>query len=192
MKTIETTLTTTAIFSDDGTKKYLIHKCWDSEKPSLAIVLLFPSTCSGIVLDNTTQLCINNVDRLGYGSVSIVNLFATLDDADFTSAEKEDKENMKIILEEAKKCDTLVYAPGIGKAKNPAFQVRSEQVLSHLKPYEKKMMCITNEERTIRLRHPLTPALRTWYLSPVTVTEIRKTIEEASQPPKPIGRPRKS
>ena len=142
MKTIETTLATTAIFSDDGTKKYLIHKCWDSEKPSLAIVLLFPSTCSGIVLDNTTQLCINNVDRLGYGSVSIVNLFATLDDADFTSAEKEDKENMKIILAEAKKCDTLVYAPGIGKAKNPAFQVRSEQILSQLKSYEKKMMCI--------------------------------------------------
>ena len=192
MKTIETTLTTTAIFSDDNTKRYLLKKVWDEKKPSLAIILLAPSDASGIALDNTTQLTINNTDRLGYGSLSIVNLFATLDDFSLMNAEDEDKENMKVILAEAKKCDTLVYAPGVGKAKNQAFQLRSEQVLSQLKPYEKKMKCISNEDGSIRLRHPLTPSVRTWYLSDVTIAEAMQIITEAAQPPKPVGRPKKS
>ena len=149
MKTIETNLATTAVYSDDGRKKYLIRKTWDVEKPSLAIILLTPSTCSGIALDSTTQLTLNNCDRLGFGSVSIVNIFATLDDFNLESAEDEEKENMKTILAEAKRCDVVVYASGIGKAKLPAFQKRSEQVLSQLKPYEKKLMCLTNEEGTV-------------------------------------------
>lgn len=192
MKTIETNLATTAVYSDDGRKKYLIRKTWDVEKPSLTIILLCPSTCAGIALDSTTQLTINNCDRLGFGSVSIVNIFATLDDFNLESAEDEDKKNMKTILAEAKRCDVVVYASGIGKAKLPAFQKRSEQVLSQLKPYEKKLMCLTNEEGTVRLRHVLTPALRHWVLDPVTIDEIRKTIADASQPPKPVGRPKKS
>jgi len=188
MNTIETTLTTTALYSEDNTKKYLIRKVWDEKKPSLTIILLAPSTGSDVALDSTTMLTLNNAYRLGYGSLSIVNLFATLDDFTFESAEDEDKENLKVILAEAKSCDTLVYAPGVGKAKSQAFQKRSEQVLSQLKPYEKKLKCLTNADGNARLRHPLTPALRHWVLSDVTVNEIRKTIEDASQPPKPSGK----
>ena len=78
MKTINTTLTTTAIYSDKGDKRYLLRKAWDDTKPRLAIIMLAPSEASGIELDNTTMLVLNNASRLGYGSVSIVNLFATL------------------------------------------------------------------------------------------------------------------
>ena len=38
METIKTTLTTTAVFSDDGNKRYLLTKTWEEDKPSLAIV----------------------------------------------------------------------------------------------------------------------------------------------------------
>ncbi len=192
MKTIETTLTTTALYSEDNTKKYLIRKVWDEKKPSVTVILLTPSTGSDVALDSTTMLTLNNANRLGYGSLSIVNLFSNLDDFSLESAEDEDKENMKIIVAEAKSCDTLVYAPGVGKAKSQAFQKRTEQVLSQLKSYEKKLKCITNEDGSIRLRHPLTPALRYWHLSDVTIEEIRQTIKEASLPPKPIGRPKKN
>ena len=33
MKIIETTLTTTAIYADDCTRKYLIRKVWEESKP---------------------------------------------------------------------------------------------------------------------------------------------------------------
>lgn len=80
MEKIVATLTTEAVFSDDGLKRYLLRKTWDDTKPKLAIVMLAPSEASGIELDTTTQLVLNNSARLGYGSVSIVNLFATLND----------------------------------------------------------------------------------------------------------------
>ena len=99
---------------------------------------------------------------------------------------------MVYMEKKGKRKPLTAIASGIGKAKLPAFQKRSEQVLSQLKLYEKKLMCLTNEEGTVRLRHVLTPALRHWVLDPVTIDEIRKTIADASQPPKPIGRPRKS
>ena len=192
MKTIETTLTTTAFYSEDGSRKYLIKKSWDLTKPSLTIVLLAPSTTSGVALDNTTQRTIGNADRLGFGSVSIVNLFSSMDELTSASTADEDPENMKMIVAEAKKCDVLVYAPGNGKAKNPVFQARAAQVLKHLKPFEKKMKCLSNEDGSIRLRHPLYPAVRTWYLSDTTVEEAMRTITDAQMPPKPIGRPKKT
>ena len=43
MNTITTTLTTQAVFSDDGTKRYSLVKTWDSKKPTLAIIMLAPS-----------------------------------------------------------------------------------------------------------------------------------------------------
>jgi hypothetical protein len=110
----------------------------------------------------------------------------------FYTAEEEDKENMKVILDMAKKCDTLVYAPGNGRAKNEKFQMRSAKVLNALKPYEKKMKCLSNEDNSVRLCHPLFPAVRVWHLRDTTVAEAMQAIVDAQQPPKPIGRPKKA
>ncbi|MBQ8837517.1 MAG: DUF1643 domain-containing protein [Clostridia bacterium] len=171
MTSIATTLTTKAVFSADGSKRFLLNKEWDSTKPMLTIIMLAPSDASGIELDSTTLLVLNNTARLGYGSVSIVNLFATLNDFSLSDAEDEDTENMEVILAEAKKCDTLVYAPGVGKAKNQAFQERSMQVLEQLKPYSKKLMCIGNSTGSVKLMHPLAPVVRTWHLHSISIEE---------------------
>ena len=99
---------------------------------------------------------------------------------------------MKAIIDAAKNCDVLVYATGNGKAKNQMFQKRSMQVLKLLKPYEKKLKCLSNEDNTVRHRHPLFPAVRTWYLRDTTIAEAMQIITDAQQPPLPVGRPRKS
>lgn len=193
MKTIQTKLETAAVFSDDASKRYLLKKLWDSKKPSLAIIMLVPSEASGIALDNTTLLVINNAARLGYGSVSIVNLFATLNDTALTCDEERDDVNLAMILEEVKKSDTVIYAPGVGKAKNPVFQTRAAQVLETLKPYSKKLKCISNEDDTVRLLHPLTPVVRTWYLRDVTIDEaLQAAPKEAVREKRPVGRPKKT
>jgi len=176
MKTIETTLTTTAVFSDDGKKRFLLRKVWDNSKPSLAVIMLAPSEASGIELDSTTLLVLNNASRLGFGSVSIVNLFSVLNDFSLSESNEEDIANLEVILTEAKNCDTIVYAPGVGKAKNQIFQKRSSEVIKALKPYEKKLMCISNKAGTVRLVHPLTPSVRVWNLTPLKISELSSAI----------------
>ena len=67
MKITKTNLITEAVFSEDRSKRYLLHKTWDETKPSLCIILLAPSEADLITLDNTTQLVLNNAVRLNHG-----------------------------------------------------------------------------------------------------------------------------
>ena len=43
MKEVKSTLITEAVFSDDGTKRYLLRKTWDASKPKLTILMMAPS-----------------------------------------------------------------------------------------------------------------------------------------------------
>ncbi len=171
MKTYETILKTTAIHSDEGDKRYLLSKVWDDKKPKLAIIMLVPSTAGVIELDSTTQLVLNNANRLGYGKVDILNLFSTLNDYELENAE-DDPDNIKAIVASAKNADAVVYAAGVGKAKNELFLMRQDEVLRALKPYEDKLFCIGNKDGSIRQRHPLSPAVRNWTLYKLKVSEI--------------------
>ncbi len=172
MKEIRTNLVTEAVFSDDQAKRYLLRKEWDGKKPKLAIIMLAPSEASGIELDSTTLLVLNNASRLGYGSVTVLNLFATLDDFTLKQAEETDSENLDIIVQETEKVDTIIYAPGVGKAKNKVFQKRQRQVVKILRQFEEKLYCLCDQDGNARLQHPLSPAVRTWYLSSLKVNEL--------------------
>lgn len=183
MNTVTTTLTTNAVFSDDGKKRYLLTKTWDESKPKLAIIMMAPSEASGVVLDSTTMLVLNNTARMGYGSVMILNLFATLNDFDLKMAEEHDEENIKAIVAAAKSADTLIYAAGVGKATNKLFQTRQKQVLEALKPVEHKLFCLCDKQGQARLQHPLSPAVRTWEISPLKVAELIPTEKTQSKQP---------
>lgn len=185
MNTITTTLTTEAVFSEDGIKRYLLQKVWDDSKPKLAIIMLAPAKASGIELDTTTQLVLNNADRLGYGSVAVVNLFATLNDFALKEAETEDADNLKAIVQAAQAADLVIYAPGVGKAKNKAFQTRQEQVLKALCPYEEKLHCLCSVNGGGRLQHPLSPVVRVWALSPLKIEELLPEPTKAEPNPEP-------
>ena len=103
------------------------------------------------------------------------------------------KVNLEIIVDEASRSDTIVYASGVGKAKNPVFQKRALQVLEALKPMEKKFKCLTNKDGTARLMHPLTPIMREWVLDDVTIQEAMDGESgEEKKEKRPVGRPRKS
>jgi len=191
MNTIETTLTTQAVFNDDNTKRYLLKKTWDTRLPKLAICMLAPSIASGIELDSTTSLVLNNASALGFGSVSIVNLFATLGDFALTLAEPEDPENLNAIVAEAQSADVVIFAPGVGKAKLQAFQERSSQVLKALRPFVKKLKCLTSATGKAKLLHPLCPAVRNWTLAELPLEELLSQTDpvEPKFTPKKKGRP---
>lgn len=194
MNTVSTMLATTAIFSDDGKKRYLLKKVWNKEKPRLAIIMLVPSEASGIELDNTTMLVLNNASRLGYGSVHILNLFSTLGDFNLKSAEDIDKENLDMIISTVKEVDTLVYAAGVGKATNKNFIKRQNQILVSLIPYANKLKCLSRENGTSRFQHPLSPAVRTWYLTDMTIKELLGDFQPSTivETPKKSAKQKKS
>ena len=189
MKEVKSTLITEAVFSDDGTKRYLLRKTWDAAKPKLTIIMLAPSQASEVSMDTTTQLVVNNVCRLGYGGVTIVNLFAKLNDFMLKEAEDEDAENLEAIIGAVKDCEKVVLAAGTGKLKNKMFQKRQEQVMTALRPYEDKLHCLCNETGGGRLQHPLSPVVREWHLSPLKISElIGPAKEETKQEKKPKGK----
>ena len=186
MNTIETTLTTQAIFNDDHTKRYLLCKVWDDSLPKVTVIMLAPSEASGVALDTTTQLCLNNASRLGFGSISIVNLFATVNDFDLKQQTGfGDPDNLNAIIEACQNCDQILYCPGTGKARNKFFINRQEEVLKALLPMEEKLSCLCNEICNTRFHHPLSPAVRTCILSPLKVSElIDLQPQEPQQPEK--------
>lgn len=181
MRTETMMITTQATFSDDGTKRYILRKEWDIAKPSMAVIMLVPSDACGVSADTTSMLVLNNVWRLGYGSVTILNLFSVINDFGLKDGTGDDEENLNAIIFEVEKVDTIVYAPGVGKAQNKAFQLRQKQVLDALRPYEKKLHCLCNAEGEARLQHPLSPAVRTWYLSPLSISEFEPKVVDQPQ-----------
>lgn len=191
MHTIETTLTTQAVFSDDAEKRYLLKKIWNASLPKLTIIMLKPSIASGVELDPTTVAVLNNASALGFGSVSIVNLFATLGNIDINEETGDDPENIDAIIKAVQDGDTVIYAPGVGKAKLQAFQKRSTQVLDALRPFEKKLKCLTSASGKAKFLHPLCPSVRFWgNLAEFSVSELlsNNPIESTAQPKKK-GRP---
>lgn len=172
MNTITTTLITEATTSDNGLKRYTLKKTWDESKPRLAVIMLAPSEASAVSLDNTSMLVLNNAYRLGYGSVTMLNLFSTINDFSLKQIEDEDPENLDTIVQACQEADAVVYAPGTGKSSNKAFQKRQKQMLTALRPIEGKLHCLCNENGEARLQHPLSPAVRTWHLSPLKISEL--------------------
>lgn len=190
MKAEISTLHTEAVYSDDYSRRYVLKKTWDDSKPKLAIILLAAGSAGTVLLDKTTQLVINNSARLGYGSVSIMNLSAVLND--FNLHHTEDPENVKVIVEEAKIAEKVVFSPGTGKSNNANFIRLQEQVLLALRPYEDKLYCLCNADGEARLQHPLSPQVQVWNLSPLKVSELVTIPEETEQKPKKKVKPKES
>ena len=190
MKTVSTELRTEAVYSDDGVKRYLLRKTWDDSLPKLAVIMLCAGSAGAVELDTTTQLVLNNASRLGYGSVAILNLFATLNDFALKQSGSEDTENIGVIVQETGTAEKVVYAPGTGKAKNKLFMEVQKQVLLELQPYEAKLHCLCDENGGSRYLHPLSPRVREWHLSPLKICELVELPQEVvvEQKKKPKGK----
>jgi len=190
MKEIISNLRTEIVMSDDETKRYSLRKVWNEDKPSLAIVMLCPSSSGEVAVDTSTALTMANCYRLGYGSVTIVNLFSTINDFALKESPEEDAGNLQAIVAAAEKADCLVMGAGTGKAKNKLFQRRLEQVLTALRPYEAKLHCLCDETGGSRGLHPLSPRVREWHLSPMKNCELIDDSPKVEPETRKKGRPK--
>lgn len=103
--TIETnsTVKTTAVFSKNRKDRYLLKAEWDSNKKSLAIIMTYPSSADELIFDQTTMLVRNGAVKNDFGSVSIINLFSSINN----TLPKTDKTNTSFVMRECDNADVI-------------------------------------------------------------------------------------
>jgi hypothetical protein len=166
MKTITSIIKNEAVFSDDSKHRLLLRKVWDSEKPFAMIIMINPNSADELSSDTTTMLVVNNLNRLGYGSVDIVNLYTRITrKIHFRFNSDEDllhPDTDSVILKSGKRANTIIIGWGTVGLHNQRIRERQNAVLDMLKPFSDKI-CQIGENGC----HPLTPAIRNhWALVP--------------------------
>jgi len=171
MRTITSTISNEAVFSDDNRHRLLLRKVWDSEKPSAMIVMINPNSADELSSDTTTMLVMNNLQKLGYGSVDIVNLYTKITGKIHFRFNSDDDlldpDTDSIILKSAETADTIIIGWGTVGLHNMRIRERQKVVLDMLKPFSDKI-CQIGENGC----HPLTPSIRNcWDLVPYEMEE---------------------
>ena len=144
----------TAVFSKDNKKRYLLKFEWDNNKPKACIIMIQPSTANELKIDQTTMLVKNNAIEQGFGSISIVNVFCSFD---YTKPET-DRINSSIILEECSQADVVIVAYGRGTAHTE----EKERLLVALKKTCSEKLHTIIDSSGLSFSHPLSPKARNW------------------------------
>lgn len=162
MKTITSTISNEAVFSDDNRHRLLLRKVWDNEKPTAMIIMINPNSADELSSDTTTMLVMNNLQKLGYGSVDIVNLYTMITGKLHFRFNSDDDllhpDNDDVIYRSAEKSDTIIIGWGTVGIHNQRIRERQKAVLDMLKPFSDKI-CQISENGC----HPLTPAIRNYW-----------------------------
>lgn len=75
MTTKQPMSTISAVMSGCDRYRWHLLRVWNHELPNMVWVMLNPSTADGITDDPTIRKCIGFARELGFGSISVVNLF---------------------------------------------------------------------------------------------------------------------
>lgn len=65
-----------AVFDEDRVYRYLLRRVWSVDGGILPFCMLNPSTADERVLDPTLRRCVGFAQRLGFGGMEILNIFA--------------------------------------------------------------------------------------------------------------------
>jgi len=164
--TTKSVIKTEAVFSEDKQHRYLLRKEWDKNQSKAMVIMINPSIAGEVAIDHTTMYVMNNLFKLNFGSVDIVNIFSNVDGSRKTKERipESDKENEHQIMLSADKVDTIIIAWGKVGDNNKNIQEKQESILNMLGQYEDKLFVIGDHHGNIGL-HPLVPKIRSgWEL----------------------------
>ena len=112
-----------AILSPCGTYRYLLQRSWNPALEAVCFVMLNPSTADAEQDDPTIRKCIGFAQRLGFGQLEVVNLYAyraTNPDDMLDSAAAgiriEGPENERVVADSVKVCHEVICAWGTHRA----------------------------------------------------------------------------
>lgn len=167
---------TEAVFSDDKNNRYLLKKEWDKTKKKAMVLMVSPSYADGMSVDPTTMYVMNNLAKLDFGSVDIVNVFSALDGRRNVKAVSEEvmKTNTEYIMASAEKADRIVIAWGKAGDTSRGIEKRQQYFIEIMEQYKDKLYTLGY--------HPLSPRMRaSWNLKPFKA-EVKKRIVKNETP----------
>ena len=160
---MKSTLKTEVIYDDALVNKFLVKKEWDKNKKTALVIMKNAGHANEIVQDLTTMYVINNLAKLDYGSVSIMNLFPSIDDNDSNTSSVE---NLKFVQAEVPKVDNVIIAVGTGIETNKEALKRLNMIVAILLDKKANILQIESPKGR-RGFHPLYPAVKNeWLLVP--------------------------
>lgn len=118
-----------ALISPCGTFRYTLVRVWDDTKPRLLFVMLNPSTADASVDDATIRKCVGFATRMGFGGITVVNLFAyrATKPSDLIKAKfPEGPGNQTFLLEALHTHSDVVFAWGAIARRAPNVTARVE------------------------------------------------------------------
>lgn len=104
-----------ALFSNDREYRYKLWREWDVEKPTVAFIMLNPSTADETTLDRTCRRCKGYAQDWGFGKLLVGNIFAlqsTDPDGLYDHPDPVGPENDRHIREIADEAEFVVAAWG--------------------------------------------------------------------------------
>lgn len=176
MNTSKQTITVTVKYSDDKSHRYLLRKQWDKELPEATIIMINP-TCEEVLSQDMTSIFVqNNLLKLGYGCLNIVNLYSMITPKInvrwYGNDELTTSDNDKEIIRSAEKSDIIIIAWGSFGNTSQRVKERKKNVIDLLIEYKDKMFVITDKEERTGL-HPLTPSVRNqWILKEADIDDL--------------------
>ncbi|MFF5819299.1 DUF1643 domain-containing protein [Lysinibacillus capsici] len=171
MKTLKNILKTEVIYDEKKENKYVVKKEWDKNKRKALILMKNAGQTDEIVQDQTTMYVINNLAKLDYGSVIIMNLFPSIEGENTNESATE---NLKCVQEEMTKVNDVIIAVGTGIETNKEAQKRLHMIVAIL--LDKKATILQIEcPKGRRGFHPLYPAVKNgWKLVPYEIPIVEQ------------------
>jgi hypothetical protein len=184
MLTEKAVLKTETVFSDDRRKRYLLRKEWEAKAPKATVIMTNPSTADTLMMDYTTLYLLNNLVRLSFGSVDIVNLISKPTTKISVREDLEaaiDTANLGHIVTSAEKADKVIIAWGKLGENNKRVRDLQDTLLESLEPFKDKLCEIADGKGGSGF-HPLAPQIRLkWVLKKYEMPEMQE----------PMGKPSK-
>lgn len=153
---ITSTVKTTSIFNKNGSDRYLLKMEWDNSKKSAVIIMSAPSFADSLLIDQTTMLCRNGAVKNDFGSISIVNLTASINSQNPIP----DKHNSSVIMKECETADCILVCFGRGTS----FQDEKKAMLDALESYNDKLYTLI-DSKGLPFSHPLSPLAHDWKIA---------------------------
>lgn len=153
IKTIERTIRSIAILSENNKYRYCLTKVWEENKQRATVIMLNPSKANELKYDKTVMNISNYLIDNDYGSMDIVNLFSymtTYPNELGRREQKHEKYNDNYIIMAAERSNIIIIAWGSDSKK---YITRKKEVENLLMPYKYKLKCFKDEEGK-KPRHP--------------------------------------
>jgi len=156
MKIIKSIIKTEVTYDDEMKNKYIVRKEWDKNKRKALILMKNTGQADEIVQDQTTMYVVNNLAKLDYGSVIIMNLYPSIEGQDLNESATD---NLMCVQEEVTKVDDVIIAVGTGIETNKEALKRLHMIVAIL--LDKKANILQIEcPKGRRGFHPLYPAVK--------------------------------